>query len=77
MTGVSGTQCAKLIAENSVIADSGTTGSTRAVVFTNCGSTKLFNNQDDFGTFMRGYNTVSGLSVKELADAVQDVLLPI
>ena len=76
MTGISVAQCTRLIVENNVINDAGTSGNTRAAVFTNCTSRKFFNNQDDSGNLLRGYDT-TGLFVQELEDAVQDVVLPL
>jgi hypothetical protein len=47
------------------------------VALTNCTSRKFFNNQDDSGNLLRGYNTATGLFVQELEDAVEDVLVPL
>jgi hypothetical protein len=77
MTGISVAQCTRLITENNVINDAGTSGNTRAVVFTNCTSRKFFNNQNDSGNLLRGYDTASATFIQELDDAVQDVLLPV
>jgi hypothetical protein len=69
-------QSARLIAENNVINDMDETV-VKPIEFTNCGSVKFFNNQNASGKLLRGYDTAAAKSVSELADEVQDVLLPL
>ena len=72
LKGINVQYCDELIAENNIISN---IVDEEAVRFSNCVSRKFFNNQNQAGKLLRGYD--GSKYVLELEDAVQDVLLPI
>lgn len=74
LTGVSLEQCGEVIVENNVL---GNIQADKAVVFEACPAAKFFNNQTPGGELLRARDGSTQKYRMELADEVQDVLLPI
>jgi hypothetical protein len=74
MTGIELSNATNVVVENNIMNN---TASPYNIRFTTCTTRKFFNNQSTAGQLLRGYDTAASLTVWELQDQVDDVLLPV